>query len=50
MTPEQGLRHPWIRRNKAQSLLKENENMTKMFFMRDLQSVMQPLPATRKQR
>ena len=48
MTPEEGLKHPWISRNKIHSLFKENENMTKMFIMKDLESIMKPMPVNKK--
>jgi hypothetical protein len=48
MTPDAGLKHPWIKRNKVHSLFKENEKMTRMPLMQDIVSIMKPLPANKE--
>jgi len=48
MTPDQGLKHPWIKRNKVHSLFKENEKMARMPMMQDIVTMISPLPSTKE--
>jgi hypothetical protein len=49
MTPEQGLKHNWIKRSKVQSMFKENQ-MASKFILKDLEDVMRPLPTNKRER
>ena len=49
LTPEQGLKHSWIRRSKLQSVFKENM-MTNKVILKDLADVIRPLPSSTRER
>lgn len=49
MTPDQALKHNWIKRSKLQSVFKENQMINK-FILKDLEDVIKPLPMNKKER
>ena len=49
LTPEQALKHNWIKRSKLQSVFKENQ-MGARPFLKDIEDVIRPLPTNKKER
>ena len=49
LTPEQALKHNWIKRSKLQSVFKENQ-MTNKFILKDLEDLIRPLPTNKRER
>ena len=51
LTPEQALKHSWIKRNKVQSMFKENNSsIAGSAILEDLADVIKPLPSNRRER
>lgn len=50
LTPDQALKHNWIKRNKMQSMFKENYSKQGPAILGDLADVIKPLPSNKRER